>query len=32
MLDVVAGRINAIHSFIDPALFETFGLPNQPTP
>ena len=30
VLDVVAGRISAIHSFIDPALFELFGLPNHP--
>jgi RNA polymerase sigma-70 factor, ECF subfamily len=27
VLDVVAGCISAIHSFIDPALFELFGLP-----
>jgi RNA polymerase sigma-70 factor, ECF subfamily len=30
VLDVVAGRISAIHSFIDPALFELFGLPQEP--
>jgi RNA polymerase sigma-70 factor (ECF subfamily) len=30
VLDVVAGRISAIHSFIDPALFELFGLPQHP--
>jgi RNA polymerase sigma-70 factor (ECF subfamily) len=30
VLDVVAGRISAIHSFIDPALFKLFGLPNNP--
>ena len=30
VLDVVAGRISAIHSFIDPTLFEHFGLPNHP--
>jgi RNA polymerase sigma-70 factor (ECF subfamily) len=30
VLDVVAGRISAIHSFIDPALFEPFGLPDHP--
>jgi RNA polymerase sigma-70 factor (ECF subfamily) len=30
VLDVVAGRISAIHSFIDPALFKLFGLPNHP--
>jgi hypothetical protein len=29
VLDVVAGRISAIHSFIDPALFEPFGLPDR---
>ena len=27
VLDVVDGRISAIHSFLDPALFELFGLP-----
>jgi len=27
VLDVVAGRISAIHSFSDPTLFERFGLP-----
>jgi RNA polymerase sigma-70 factor, ECF subfamily len=27
VLDVVAGQISAIHSFLDPALFEVFGLP-----
>jgi RNA polymerase sigma-70 factor (ECF subfamily) len=30
VLDVVAGRISAIHSFIDPTLFELFGLPSRP--
>jgi RNA polymerase sigma-70 factor (ECF subfamily) len=30
VLDVVGGRISAIHSFIDPTLFEPFGLPNRP--
>jgi RNA polymerase sigma-70 factor (ECF subfamily) len=30
VLDVVAGRIHAIHVFLDPALFETFGLPVDP--
>jgi RNA polymerase sigma-70 factor (ECF subfamily) len=30
VLDVVDGRISAIHSFIDPALFELFGLPGEP--
>ncbi len=30
VLDVVAGRISAIHSFNDPALFEPFGLPDRP--
>jgi RNA polymerase sigma-70 factor (ECF subfamily) len=30
VLDVVAGRISAIHSFIDPALFDLFGLPRHP--
>ena len=27
VLDVVAGRISAIHAFLDPYLFELFGLP-----
>ncbi len=27
VLDVVDGRISAIHSFLDPGLFELFGLP-----
>jgi RNA polymerase sigma-70 factor (ECF subfamily) len=26
VLDIVAGRIGAIHVFLDPALFELFGL------
>ena len=30
VLDVVAGRISAIHVFLDPALFELFGLPLVP--
>jgi RNA polymerase sigma-70 factor, ECF subfamily len=30
VLDVVAGRISAIHVFLDPALFELFGLPVHP--
>jgi RNA polymerase sigma-70 factor (ECF subfamily) len=30
VLDVVDGRISAIRSFIDPALFELFGLPQHP--
>jgi RNA polymerase sigma-70 factor (ECF subfamily) len=30
VLDVIAGRISAIHSFLDPTLFEIFGLPNHP--
>ncbi len=30
VLDVVAGRIGAVHSFIDPTLFEVFGLTNLP--
>jgi len=30
VLDVVGGRISAIHSFIDPALFAPFGLPDHP--
>lgn len=30
VLDVVAGRIGTIHSFIDPTLFECFGLPPRP--
>jgi RNA polymerase sigma-70 factor (ECF subfamily) len=29
VLDVVAGRISAIRSFIDPTLFELFGLPHR---
>ena len=30
VLDVVAGRIGAIHVFLDPALFDLFGLPAEP--
>jgi RNA polymerase sigma-70 factor, ECF subfamily len=30
VLDVVDGRIRAIHSFIDPTLFNVFGLPDRP--
>jgi RNA polymerase sigma-70 factor (ECF subfamily) len=30
VLDVVDGRISAIRSFIDPSLFELFGLPHHP--
>jgi RNA polymerase sigma-70 factor (ECF subfamily) len=30
VLDVVDGRISAIHSFIDPALFKLFALPDRP--
>jgi RNA polymerase sigma-70 factor (ECF subfamily) len=30
VLDVVDGRIGAIHVFLDPALFELFGLPIDP--
>jgi RNA polymerase sigma-70 factor (ECF subfamily) len=30
VLDTVAGRISAIHVFLDPALFELFGLPLEP--
>ncbi len=30
VLDIVAGRIRAIHVFLDPALFELFGLPIDP--
>lgn len=30
VLDVVRGRITAIHVFLDPALFELFGLPISP--
>ncbi|HWD53818.1 MAG TPA: sigma-70 family RNA polymerase sigma factor, partial [Acidimicrobiales bacterium] len=30
VLDVVEGRIGAIHVFLDPALFELFGLPLEP--
>ena len=29
VLDVIDGRISAIHSFIDPTLFEIFGLPDH---
>jgi RNA polymerase sigma-70 factor, ECF subfamily len=29
VLDTVAGRISAIHVFLDPALFEPFGLPTH---
>jgi RNA polymerase sigma-70 factor (ECF subfamily) len=32
VLDVVGGRISAIRSFIEPTLFELFGLPDQPVP
>jgi RNA polymerase sigma-70 factor, ECF subfamily len=30
VLDIVAGGINAIHVFLDPTLFELFGLPVDP--
>jgi RNA polymerase sigma-70 factor (ECF subfamily) len=30
VLDIVAGRISAIHVFLDPALFDLFGLPVNP--
>ena len=30
VLDVVAGRIGAVHVFLDPALFGLFGLPAEP--
>jgi RNA polymerase sigma-70 factor, ECF subfamily len=30
VLDVVAGRISGIHVFLDPALFDLFGLPVDP--
>jgi RNA polymerase sigma-70 factor (ECF subfamily) len=30
VLDIVAGRISAIHVFLNPALFELFGLPTVP--
>jgi RNA polymerase sigma-70 factor (ECF subfamily) len=30
VLDTIAGRISAIHVFLDPALFELFGLPVDP--
>ena len=30
VLDVVAGRVGAIHVFLDPALFDVFGLPADP--
>jgi RNA polymerase sigma-70 factor, ECF subfamily len=30
VLDVVAGRISVTHVFLDPALFELFGLPSDP--
>jgi RNA polymerase sigma-70 factor (ECF subfamily) len=29
VVEVVAGHISAIHAFLDPALFELFGLPAQ---
>jgi RNA polymerase sigma-70 factor (ECF subfamily) len=32
VLDVIAGRISAIRSFIEPALFELFGLPDHLNP
>jgi len=32
VLDVVGGQISAIRSFIDPALFALFGLPDHPAP
>ena len=32
VLEVVAGRIGAIHVFLDPSLFELFGLPSQLPP
>jgi RNA polymerase sigma-70 factor (ECF subfamily) len=31
VLDNVAGRIGAIHVFLNPALFDLFGLPDVPT-
>ncbi len=30
VLDVVSGRISVMHVFLDPALFDLFGLPNHP--
>ena len=30
VLDVIAGRISVLHAFLDPALFEVFGLPTEP--
>jgi hypothetical protein len=30
VLDIVEGRISVIHVFLDPALFELFGLPIDP--
>jgi len=30
VLDIVAGRIGAIHVFLDPSLFDLFGLPLDP--
>jgi len=30
VLDVIGGRISAIHSFIDSGLFDAFGLPHHP--
>jgi RNA polymerase sigma-70 factor (ECF subfamily) len=30
VLDVLAGRIGGIHVFLDPTLFELFGLPHDP--
>jgi RNA polymerase sigma-70 factor, ECF subfamily len=32
VLDIVAGRIGAIHVFLDPELFELFGLARVPAP
>jgi RNA polymerase sigma-70 factor, ECF subfamily len=32
VLDIVAGSISAIHVFLDPTLFELFGLPVNPVP
>ena len=30
VLDVIDGRINVMHVFLEPSLFELFGLPSQP--
>jgi hypothetical protein len=29
VLDVISGRISAIHAFLDPRLFERFNIPGE---